>query len=150
MGTEESQARTILSAMVLAFGPPQDGRSSPEVARLAEVLWQSVPARAQRQLRELCDDTAELDYNRVLASSRRVLRRAALFVSGDFGLSLRQLVSEEKLGAVPSKLEDLAVLCREHPSAADLVRLATSPEYAEVRWQVPNQRSAPPHHSENP
>jgi hypothetical protein len=145
LGAEESQARAILSALVMAFGPPQHARSTPDVARLAEVLWQSIPGRSQRQLRELCDDVQALEYPRALSAVRRVLRRAALFVSGDLSLCLRQLLSEERLNvSMPTTLDELRSLCGRHEGSADLVRLATSPEYAEVRWQSRNARSVPP------
>lgn len=145
LGAEESQARAILGALVMAFGPPQQARSTPDVARLAEVLWQSIPARSQRQLRELCDDVESLEYPRALAAARKVFRRAALFVSADLGFCLRQLIAEEQLNvAMPQTLEELRELCKRHPGAADLVRLATSPEFAEVRWQTRTSRSVPP------
>jgi hypothetical protein len=86
-----------------------------------------------------------LEYPRALAAVRRVLRRAALFISGDLSLCLRQLINEENLNvAVPTTLDELRSLCARHAGSADLVRLATSPEYAEVRWQSPSGRSAPP------
>src|SRR5690606_8260373 len=118
---------------LIAFGPPSTTNNPQSVANLAEVLWESIPMSGQRQLRQLCDDPTLLDYATVVTTARRVQQRAGLFISGDFGLSLRQLLSHEQLDAeLPTSLDELAVLAQRHPAVADLVKLATSPEYAEV------------------
>jgi hypothetical protein len=135
-GAGEGPIRSVLQALLIAFGPPRTGKNPQAVANLAEVLWESIPASGQRQLRQLCDRPELIEYQAVAAAARRVQRRAGLYCSGDFGLSLRQLMLQENLGHEPPKtLDQFAVLCAKQPSVADLVRLATSPEYAEVRWQ---------------
>ncbi len=64
-GSTEEQVESILSALVIAFGPPDAGRGAlASVANLAEVLWERVPARNQRRLRELCEDRAGFEYQR--------------------------------------------------------------------------------------
>lgn len=136
-GSPESQVRTVLAALGLAFGPP--GQSRPNLtgaAHLAEVLWEAIPARSQRRLAELCEQPDATDYD--LASSRAYLatRRAGLFVCGDLPTAVREIASEAAMD--PSALADLGGLkaaCAENEAIADLVCLATSAEYAEARWQ---------------
>lgn len=135
-GAGEAPVRAVLQALLIAFGPPRTGKNPQSVANLAEVLWESIPASAQRQLRQLCDDPNLLAYDAVVTTARGVQRRSGLFVCGDFGLSLRQVLQQEGLGTeLPRSLEQLAVLARQNPAVIDLLNLATSPEYAEVRWQ---------------
>jgi hypothetical protein len=141
-GIDEVQSRNVLQALALAFGSPQanGGDVTPVAANLAGVLWESIPTRSQRRLRELCDDASALDYLSVMNGARLVLRRAGLFVCGDIAVALREVLNEEGLGAEPPQnFEELASIATQRPSVADLLRLATSAEYAEIRWQ--QQRS---------
>ena len=134
-GSPESQARAVLKGLGFAFGPPRQTKSG-GVLNLAEVLWESIPARFQRRLRELCDRPEQLDYDAALADSRIAVRRAGLFVAGDLGVALNEAaaddgVSREQLRA-PNALSELS---RSAPSLRSLLTLALSPEYAETRWQ---------------
>jgi len=134
-GSPESQARAVLKGLGFAFGPPRQTKSG-GVLNLAEVLWESIPARFQRRLRELCDRPDELDYDAALAASRIAVRRAGLFVAGDLSVALNEAaaddgVSREQLRA-PNALSQLS---RTAPSLRGLLTLALSPEYAETRWQ---------------
>lgn len=134
-GSPESQARAVLKGLGFAFGPPRQTKSG-GVLNLAEVLWESIPARFQRRLRELCDHPEQLDYDAALAASRIAVRRAGLFVAGDLGVALNEAaaddgVTREQLRA-PNALSQLS---RTAPSLRSLLTLALSPEYAETRWQ---------------
>jgi len=134
-GSPESQARAVLKGLGFAFGPPRQTKSG-GVLNLAEVLWESIPARFQRRLRELCDRPELLDYDAALAASRIAVRRAGLFVAGDLSVALNEAaaddgVSREQLRA-PNALSQLS---RTAPSLRSLLTLALSPEYAETRWQ---------------
>ncbi len=134
-GSPESQARAVLKALGFAFGPPRQTKSG-GVLNLAEVLWESIPARFQRRLRELCDRPEQLDYDAALAASRIAVRRAGLFVAGDLGVALNEAagddgVTQEQLRA-PNALPELS---RSAASLRSLLTLALSPEYAETRWQ---------------
>lgn len=136
-GSNEEQARSILKGMLLAFGPPEEHRAEgAQAASLAEVLWERVPARAQRRLREICHEPGGIDYETAMDAARRAARRAGLFVSGDLAVALRQTCRQEGL-PVEAVLApgSLAKLVAESPAIADLVRLATSSEYAAARWQ---------------
>ncbi len=141
-GVPESQARAVLKALALAFGSPQHGQGNlGSVANLAEVLWESIPARSQRRLRELCDDAKVLDYDRSLAAARLAVRRAGLFISADLRIALRETCADEGISArVLEEPNGLAALCEASPAVSDLVRLATSPEYAQARWQLARPR----------
>lgn len=136
-GAPEGQVRNVLRALVAAFGPPHTvrGQIAP-IVTLAEMLWESVPARSQRRLRELCDDPTNIQYEIAVASARQAVRRAGLFACGDLMIAVRETCAD--LGISPRGLESpggLAALCASSPAVADLVRLATSPEFADARWQ---------------
>jgi hypothetical protein len=78
-----------------------------------------------------------LRYETALSSAKTATRRAGLFVAGDITVAVRETCADEN---IPTKaLEEpngLSALCASSPALADLVRLATSPEYAETRWQT--------------
>jgi hypothetical protein len=136
-GAPEAQVQNVLRALLAAFGPPQTGRGHlASIATLAEMLWESIPARSQRRLRELCDDADPIEYEIAVSSARQAVRRAGLFVSGDLTIAVRESCGD--LGVSTRGLDargGLAALCASSPAIADLVRLATSPEYADARWQ---------------
>ena len=134
-GSPESQARAVLKGLGFAFGPPRQTKSG-GVLNLAEVLWESVPARFQRRLRELCDRPEQLDYDGALSASRIAVRRAGLFVAGDLSVALNESAADD--GVTREQLRSpnaLAELSRSAPSLRSLLTLALSPEYAETRWQ---------------
>ncbi|HEY4159967.1 MAG TPA: hypothetical protein VGM29_17770, partial [Polyangiaceae bacterium] len=137
-GSPESQARAVLKGLGFAFGPPQAQQTkSGGVLNLAEVLWESIPARYQRRLRELCHAPEALDYDSALAVSRNALRRAGLFAAGDLAVALTAVAAEE--GFVPERLAEpngVAELCGTSASARSLLSLALSPEFAHARWQT--------------
>ncbi len=141
-GSPESQTRAVLKGLSLAFGSPRDGQSGlTSAANLAEVLWESIPARSQRRLRELCDEPGALDYDTAMATARRAVRRAGLFVTGDLAVALAEACADESIA--PKSLSEpngLSALCSASPAVADLVRLAASSEYAEARWQAAPRR----------
>jgi len=141
-GTPEAQARSVLKSLSFAFGPPHpDASGLGPILNLAELLWEAIPARSQRRLRELCDDQA-LDYDRALLHARIAARRAGLFTCGDFSIALREICADEGLDAsLASVPGGLAGLCEKSPSVKSLYVLAISSEYAETRWRTP--RSAP-------
>jgi hypothetical protein len=136
-GAPELQVKNVLRALLAAFGPPQVGRGNlASIATLAEMLWESIPPRSQRRLRELCDDFGSIDYDLAVGAARQAVRRAGLFVSGDLTVAVRETCAD--LGVSTWNLDSpggLAALCSSSPAVADLVRLATSPEYANARWQ---------------
>ncbi|MEZ4373632.1 MAG: hypothetical protein R3B07_22615 [Polyangiaceae bacterium] len=136
-GSTESQARAVFKGLGLAFGPPRPGGARiAAAATLAEVLWESIPARSQRRLRELCDVPEALDYEFTVAAARLAIRRAGLFVGGDLAVAIRETCTEE--GIASKGLEQpggLAALCAASPAISDLVLIATSPEYADARWR---------------
>jgi hypothetical protein len=76
-----------------------------------------------------------------MASARRAVRRAGLLICGDIAVAVRETLADfgAELASEPSGLDALA---QRFPDVADLVRLATSPEYAEVRWQPGRTRPA--------
>jgi hypothetical protein len=136
-GSTEEQARAIVKSMLLAFGPPSEHKADlASAASLAEVLWERIPARSQRRLREICHEPQGIDFDTAMDYARRAARRAGLFVSGDLGVALRQACRQE--GIAPETVQSptaLAQLVAESAPVADLVRLATSSEYSAARWQ---------------
>src|SRR5262249_12955262 len=94
-GASEAQVSGVLRALVAAFGPPQTSRGQlAAIATLAEMLWESMPSRAQRRLRELCDDPSRIEYEIALGGARQAVRRAGLFVSGDLTVAVRETCSD--------------------------------------------------------
>lgn len=136
-GAPESQARSLLRGLIFAFGPPRPTPTSlGPVLSLAELLWESVPGRLQRRLRELCDNLDEFDYETAMTQARVAVRRAGLYVSGDYHVAFREIALDE--GLEPGRVVTpggFSELCAKSPSLASLYRLAISPEYAETRWR---------------
>lgn len=133
MGASAPQVKTVLVALRLAFGPPQLRPPSnlSEALRLAEKLWESIPSAAQRRLRDLCLES--LDYDRAIEFARSAQRRAELYATGDLNGSIAQLSHDEGRDVFAS-IADPEV-GQNFPNLADLLRLATSSEYAAIRWQ---------------
>jgi hypothetical protein len=142
-GTPEPQARSVLKSLSFAFGPPHaDASGLGAILNLAELLWEAIPARSQRRLRELCDGDGALDYETALLHARIAARRAGLFACGDLAVALREICADEGLdGSLVSVPGGLARLCEKSPSVKSLYVLSVSAEYAETRWRTP--RSAP-------
>ncbi|WP_170229272.1 hypothetical protein [Polyangium fumosum] len=135
----EEHLRTLIEALRAAFGPVgPTGGTDPGVARLGQDLWQIVPPRGDRRLREIFAQPDGITYEAAMESARRAARRAGLFASGDLPTALRLVVAELKLEIdTPLTAEGgLARACAAHPALADLVRLATRSEYAEARFRA--------------
>jgi hypothetical protein len=139
-GSPESQGRAVLRGLSFAFGPPRPkaggpGGSNPgAVLNLAEVLWESIPARLQRRLRELCDDPDALSYDTALAAAKMAVRRAGFFASGDLACALRQVAAEEGY-ELDTPQQNLRTFVRDHAAARNLYSLALGAEYAHTRFQ---------------
>jgi tetratricopeptide (TPR) repeat protein len=136
-GLPESQARSVLRALAFAFGPARPDASGLGAAlNLAEMLWEAIPARPQRRLRELCNDPGALDYDRAMEQARIAVRRAGLFVTGDWGVAAREVCIDEGLDpGLVSTPGGLAKLCERNSSLRNLHALALSSEYADTRWR---------------
>ena len=136
-GSSEAQARAVLAGLRFAFGPPQAGSNSGGIPSLAEILWESIPVRLQRQLRELCDDPTDLEYEGAIRIACSATRRAGLFVCGDLGVALREACLDEQIPLERLATgESIAELARSNASIRSLVQMAISLEYAETRWCV--------------
>jgi hypothetical protein len=135
------QIDDLFRAVHGAFGPPETSQTNfTSTARLAALLWESVPQRTQRLMIEWCKD-GKLTRDWAVASARRAARRAGLFAAGHLGVALGRVVADE--GIDPALLEGgagLAQLCARSPAAADLVRLACDPVYAHLRWRPASTR----------
>lgn len=139
-GLPTEDLRTLLAAVVAAFGP-LDGapnqRGNAAVVRLEQNLWQLIPPRCERRIREICQGAERMTYEAAVRTTRAAMRRAGLYASGDLGTAVRMVVKE--LGIRPqvplAEPNGLAAACVAHPEISDLVRLATRMEYAEARWQ---------------
>jgi hypothetical protein len=136
-GLPEAQARSVLRALGFAFGssrPDASGVGPP--LNLAEMLWESIPARPQRRLRELCQDPSALDYEQAISQARVAVRRAGFFATGHLGLTLREIAQEDRLdlGGLTSP-DGLAKLATGSPSVLSVYQLSLGAEYAETRWR---------------
>jgi tetratricopeptide (TPR) repeat protein len=134
-GSPESQGRAVLRGLAFAFSPPRPNvGNSGAVLNLAEVLWESIPARLQRRLRELCEDPEALDYDLALSAAKLAVRRAGFFGSGDLGVSLRQVAAEEDY-ALDTADQNMRTFVRDNATARNLYSLALGAEYAHTRFQ---------------
>ncbi len=144
LGLPEAQLKSLLAALVSAFGPPAAGPvTSSTNASLAASLLQALPVRAQRRMHDLCLLAADLSLERALDAARRASHRAGLFLSGDLGVALRETIATDALH-LPMPLDSFGALadaCERHPSILDLLALAISPEYAEARWHTSDARA---------
>ncbi len=135
-GCAPEETQHLLDALALSFGSGRAGngeRPHPEVTRIASFFWETIPARAQRRLSQLCSEPDSLDFAAVAQSSRKILRRAGLLVCGDLPTAIADACSESGV-TPPSSLAELSARARELPAVADLLGLAISPEYAELRF----------------
>ncbi len=134
-GLSPTRAQTLVVALGLAFGPPkrQSSRSLGDSLRLAEMLWESIRATGQRRLRELCE--VPLDYEQAMRAAQSVSRRAGLYVCADLRTALAEIASEESLDMSHLAPGDWERLCQRYPSLLDILRFATSSEYADLRWR---------------
>jgi len=134
----EARIRGLMEAMVAAFGPPDasKGRES-GTAQLAGALWHALPARVQRRMAEILADPRSFRYEDLWPRALQSARRAGLFVVADLRTALRDVAGDPGVkDMVDSSAPDAMMrLCKASGSAADLVRLATSAEYAEARWR---------------
>jgi cellulose synthase operon protein C len=130
------QIDDLFRAIESAFGPPEASRTSfTSTARLAGLLWESLPPRTQRRMSEYSSN-GKLTRESAVAAARRAARRAGLFLSGDLTEALGRVVADE--GHPPELLYEeggLGHLCDASRAAADLVRLACDPVYAHLRWR---------------
>jgi hypothetical protein len=134
-GLDQLSVKRVLKALSLAFGTGegQAHRTEGESLRLAQVLWQMVKPRSQRRLKEIC--RSELDPEQSLRYASQSLRRAGLYVSGDLRTALRTLGGDAMLSLDAREPQAFLEGVMNNAEALDLFRLATSAEYADVRWQ---------------
>ncbi len=137
-GMAGDELRRLLVALTMAFGSHGDRSTSMDGApHLAELFWQLLPGRSQRRLRELCGSGESLSLEAAVKSGRRACRRAGLLYTGDFRDALRRCATEEAVRLTSGAMAGSWALryCERSAAALDLLRLATSSEYAEIRWQ---------------
>jgi hypothetical protein len=134
-GSPESQGRAVLRGLAFAFGPPRGGAGNAGATlNLAEVLWESIPVRLQRRLRELCDQPDALDYDSALSAAKLAVRRAGFFAAGDLGVALRQIAVEDGYD-LDTPEQNLRTLVRDNAAAHNLYSLALGAVYAHTRYQ---------------
>ncbi|MCS6899586.1 MAG: hypothetical protein RMJ98_07690 [Myxococcales bacterium] len=135
-GLQEAQLRSLLAAIRSAFGPPEEPLTSASIASLGGSLWQTIPARGQRRLTELCANPADLSLERASTAAHRISLRAGLFLCGDLGVALRETIAAQEIPlSPPNTFPALAAACEHHPEILDLLAMATSPEFADARWR---------------
>jgi tetratricopeptide (TPR) repeat protein len=138
LGLPPDDARNVWLAVMGAFGPAGLGfRLDAATAGYAETLWQVLPGRSQRRLRDLLARQGAVDFESLVARAKQSARRVGFFLTGDFGDAATRLVAELSPSDVRRLREPggLEALCAELPDLADMVRLAVRPEYADARWR---------------
>jgi tetratricopeptide (TPR) repeat protein len=137
LGLPEADARIAWNALLGGFGPTEYSKALDHLSGpVAETLWQMVPARAQKQLKDLMQAGGRTDFELLVERARQTGRRLGMFLTGDFRFAARALLGEY-VNADPEDLDRpgaLAGYCSQFPSLADLYRLAVRPEYADARW----------------
>ena len=144
LGQPEGDARNLFRAMLGAFGPPEAARDLDRAtATLGEILWQTLPTKAQRRLTELLVHATPAAFDDALARAQQAAVRVGLFVSGDFREATRAVLRD--LGQDPRIADSRAAmdLVGELPALSDLYRLAIRPEYADARFSVPSRTGRP-------
>ncbi|MBI5536879.1 MAG: hypothetical protein HY898_29430 [Deltaproteobacteria bacterium] len=135
----EKKIRTLLQAMVAAFGPPEASRGTESgTVQLAGHLWHALPVRVQRRMTEIFSQPGGFTYEDIWARALQSARRGGLFVVGDVGTAIRDTLGDPGVAeSVDLKSPGYLVqICKASASATDLLRLATSAEYAEARWRT--------------
>lgn len=145
LGLEPPAARALWEVLLGAFGPPGLVSIGRAHADLADMLWQTLTPRAQRQLQDLLAASEGIAFERVLEHAKQSGRRLGMFLTGDFAHALSATLAEtgaaEERTAALGEPKGLARICQEVPAVADLLRLAVRPEYADARWCVPGAAS---------
>lgn len=139
----EDEGQVVYDAVWQAFGPnrsdapPSIGKAlSPKVAPLVDLLWQTVPGRVQRHVQLLLEKEPATSYTEARRRAKLSGLRLALFLTGDFGFTVRRYI--EGLGyGNDSNHTALAALFEQRAELLELYRLALRPEYADARWQDP-------------
>ncbi len=137
-GMTGAAVKQLMAALMTAFGPPEASRGQQsQSAVLAGELWRALPGRAQRRMQQILRDSSFV-YEEIWARALQSSRRAGLFVTADLRVALQDVMADpgvtERIES--SSLPDmLRSLCQVSTSAADLVRFATSVQYAQARWR---------------
>jgi len=137
-GLEPEALSNLLSALTLSFGGDARataGSGRTQAVRFASLLWEAIPPRVQRRLSTLCAQKDQLSVDTCFGYSTLVLRRAGLLVSGDVRTAVVDACESAGI-ASPRSLAELAQAARIAPAVADLLQLAVSPEYAELRFRT--------------
>ncbi|MBK8251685.1 MAG: hypothetical protein IPK82_03345 [Polyangiaceae bacterium] len=146
-GMPEDELRTLIDALVAAFGPlDASPRGNRAVVRLEQSLWQLIPPRSERRLREICAHPQQLTFENALVGTRQAMRRAGLFASGSLSTAVRSVAEQTGYNLEPLKTapDGLEKACAQSAEIADLVRLAIRTEYAEARWLPPRSETQGP------
>ena len=137
-GLPPAGVRQLLIALLAAFGPPEASKGhESENAVLAGELWRALPGSTQRRMQQIFGAPEPVSYDDAWARALQSSRRAGLFVVGDLVTALNDVLDDPGMrDAVdidaPNAFRELV---KNSVSAADLVRFATSAEYAEARWR---------------
>jgi hypothetical protein len=89
----------------------------------------------QRRMGELCEVGSGLSPLAVRSATARALNRAGLYVCGDLGVALEWVAASAGISMDWRTSSGVRSVCEQHKPLEDLVRWATSFEYAEARWR---------------
>jgi hypothetical protein len=138
------------AALLAAFGPPESSRSVAKgPLRIAETLWQTLPARTQRRLQTMLASLTHEDFEPAVQRVRQAGYRVGLFLTGDFGAIGRAVMLDAPGGAgsgpatiVGQSLRGVCANEKAYPGFLDLFQLAVSPDYADARWRIATPSSS--------
>jgi hypothetical protein len=136
-GSDPQEVDELLKALQLSFGGGDTSGSGqfPGVTRLAAFLWEAVPGRAQRRLGQLCGQVQQMTRSSASEFATLALRRAGLIVCGDLRTAIADACQHDGI-SLPRNLGELGRASEQSGAVQDLLMLAISPEYAELRFRT--------------
>jgi hypothetical protein len=134
---EETEARALFGAIRAAFGPADDAAITGEAAALVPRLWNTIPARVQRELTDLLlAADASFEYDRLAASIHAGAARAGLLASGHVAASVRALIAVDPAlaGIRVEDARSFAEAVKRSKALADLLRFAFGDAFVDAAW----------------
>jgi tetratricopeptide (TPR) repeat protein len=137
---EPADRQCVVESLTAAFGPPDGARDvSRQAVELASELWNTIPPKAQSELRDLVHACGgALDADALFADAQRAAVRAGLVVAGGVIASVAGLLWDEPTlaQAAPDTEAGYVAACRASAPLVELLRFALSDAYLAARGQL--------------
>lgn len=143
LGILRADAEKLWHGIQGAFGPGgAQVAASPQAANWVELLWDLVPANAQRRIQDVLDH-APRDFDVIWSIAASCQARVAFFVCADFAIAARRILGDEAVDHASERgpTAALATLLAEPGPLRSVWELAVSAEFAQARWHPPASTS---------